>query len=1055
MKKKSILIALISLLTMISIFTFQACKKDKEAEDPGPPTYTNGEGEIGSLGGTITINDASSPINGVTIIVPEGALQEKTYIQIVSAPDTVEFPGSSTQPIVQLLPDGISFQEPITITMPFVSNNPNNIGLYYYDPSAEIIEELEDVTINVQEGLISGLTNHFSYYTAADREVRATMNMFRTQEGVIGVRLDIFGTNNIERGLKWIPTTWWHKVQTLDQELNIWQVLTNPEGPHDGNVYSIFDVFLREGELIGSDPVSASHFSIIREENDPFKVKIIQRFPTNELYSSGFLHTEDIENNISEMDYKNLGNWISGEPLIFLFDDFVPDPDKNYFVKVKWVLASEPNASPLFNYSPKYELNNKPDKKKLHQMSMTSLNEVDIDENYVQDEFQVWGVNTAPECNFSADKTTANVDETIQFNDQSDFNPESWLWDFGDGNTSTQANPTHSYSSEGNYSVSLEVSNQFGSDTKTIEDYIQVVEGSFIEVISPNGDEEWTIGSEQEIIWNDNIDENVKITLLQNNTPSLVISNSTTSSGGFNWTIPSSITTGSNYKIKIESVTNSETNDVSNDNFNIVEQGNILVTNPNTNTTWTMGQYNVPIEWETGDLGGTVTIQVYKGDDKLGTPTPDAPNNGSYTGYNVQTTLAEGNDYRIKIISNANPEKFDFSDYFEIIASDNLPPEPPFDPYPEDGEVISELTANLFWSCEDPENDPLTYDVYAEKDNPNPSYILVEGLTTNTIFYENLEPGATYYWKVVAKDDHENVTESGVWSFETEQQGEPPVADFTADVTNGDAPLTVSFNDLSINEPTSWLWDFGDGGTSTQEDPVYTYDSPGIYSVSLLVENDFGNNTKLVPNYITVEGGGEPCPGTPTVTDADGNVYNTILIGNQCWMRENLNVGIHIDGSQNSTDNGIIEKFCYDDNPENCEIYGGLYNWYEAMQYSTDPGAQGICPQGWHIPTVDEWTVLTNYLGGSSIAGGKMKEEGTTHWFDPNTGANNLSGFTALPGGYQIYNTSLYFSIGEIGRWFTSNRTASYPYYREVHYNTETVTGEWTNNNNSLRCIKD
>ncbi|MBU1371028.1 MAG: PKD domain-containing protein, partial [Bacteroidetes bacterium] len=592
MKTKSFFAVLFGILT-ISVLVFHACKK--EQKDPSPPTYTDGQGEIGQLGGTITIDDASSPLNGVTIIVPEDALQVNTLIQIVSAPDTVSFPGGSTQPIVQLLPDGLSFQEPITITMPFVSSNPNNIGLYYYDPSEELIEELEDVTINVQEGLISGLTNHFSYYTAADKEVKATINMFRTQEGVIGVRLDIYGTNNVELGLKWIPTTWWHKVQTLDQELNIWQVLTNPGGPHDGNVYSIFDVYLREGELIGSDPVSASHFSIIREENDPFKVKIIQRFPTNELYSSGFLHTEDIESNMSEMDYKNLGNWINGEPLIFLFDGFVPNPDKKYFVKMEWVLASELNASPLFNYSPIYKLHNKPDKRKLNQMSLTSMDQIDVDNNYIIDEFQVWGLNTAPVCNFTVDKPNASVGELIQFNDFSEYTPTSWQWDFGDGITSAQKDPTHSYSSPGTYTVSLEVTNAYGSDNETMD--INVTEATFIAIVTPNGDEEWMIGSEQTISWDDNIDQDVKITLLQNNLPTLTIAESTASNGNFVWTIPNTVQAGTDYKIHIASTTNMSVYDNSNDFFTILEQGNIIVTKPNAGTIWTMGQYNVPIEW--------------------------------------------------------------------------------------------------------------------------------------------------------------------------------------------------------------------------------------------------------------------------------------------------------------------------------------------------------------------------------------------------------------------------------------------------------------------------
>jgi len=141
----------------------------------------------------------------------------------------------------------------------------------------------------------------------------------------------------------------------------------------------------------------------------------------------------------------------------------------------------------------------------------------------------------------------------------------------------------------------------------------------------------------------------------------------------------------------------------------------------------------------------------------------------------------------------------------------------------------------------------------------------------------------------------------------------------------------------------------------------------------------------------------------------DGKVYNTVLIGNQCWMAQNLNIGTRIASTANQTNNSVIEKYCYTNSESNCDAYGGLYQWPEIMQYSTTPGVQGICPDGWHFPTKDEWCTLTVYLDPalncSSVgqvetdAGGKMKETGTTHWISPNTGATNSSGFTGLPGG--------------------------------------------------------
>jgi len=169
-------------------------------------------------------------------------------------------------------------------------------------------------------------------------------------------------------------------------------------------------------------------------------------------------------------------------------------------------------------------------------------------------------------------------------------------------------------------------------------------------------------------------------------------------------------------------------------------------------------------------------------------------------------------------------------------------------------------------------------------------------------------------------------------------------------------------------------------------------------------------------------------PGSSSFTCSDpltyeGQVYNTVLIGNQCWFKENLNIGTMINGSENMSDDGVFEKYCYDDDPANCEIYGGLYQWNEMMEYSTTAGVQGICPSGWHLPTDGEWTVLTDFLGGESVSGGKMKETGTTHWNPPNTGATNESGFTALPGGFRHADGS-FIKLGSSGYFWSSSESS-------------------------------
>ena len=194
------------------------------------------------------------------------------------------------------------------------------------------------------------------------------------------------------------------------------------------------------------------------------------------------------------------------------------------------------------------------------------------------------------------------------------------------------------------------------------------------------------------------------------------------------------------------------------------------------------------------------------------------------------------------------------------------------------------------------------------------------------------------------------------------------------------------------------------------------------------------------------------------ITDTrDGKTYNTVLIGSQCWMKQNLNIGTKILNSADQTNNTIIEKYCYNDDENNCNTYGGLYQWDEVMQYTTVEGMQGICPSGWHLPTDAEWTTLMTILGGESIAGGKMKEAGITHWASPNTGANNSSGFTGLPGGIRNNSGSFGGLTNYTYFWSSSQSDATGAWSRNLHYLYREMYGgsAYKNEGFSVRCLND
>ncbi|MBW8051939.1 MAG: hypothetical protein FVQ77_16690, partial [Cytophagales bacterium] len=224
-----------------------------------------------------------------------------------------------------------------------------------------------------------------------------------------------------------------------------------------------------------------------------------------------------------------------------------------------------------------------------------------------------------------------------------------------------------------------------------------------------------------------------------------------------------------------------------------------------------------------------------------------------------------------------------------------------------------------------------------------------------------------------------------------------------------------------------------------------------------------------------------------SVQDADGNWYDIVKIGSQCWMAKNLNVGTYVPVAAGGQAPAGTQKYCQDlsgvDDPT-CP-FGGLYEWDEMMDGSltcNGTGAppndacvtviQGVCPTGWHIPSHYEWITLEKNVGSSPSAfpydiattgwlgtdeGGSLKQIGTTNWTTPNTGATNSSGFTALPGGYS-WAGGLFFLAGDDGYWWTATESsATSAWLRYLNFNNAQVSRVIPNKANgySVRCVKD
>lgn len=214
------------------------------------------------------------------------------------------------------------------------------------------------------------------------------------------------------------------------------------------------------------------------------------------------------------------------------------------------------------------------------------------------------------------------------------------------------------------------------------------------------------------------------------------------------------------------------------------------------------------------------------------------------------------------------------------------------------------------------------------------------------------------------------------------------------DVSDAEQSTFTIYMEVLSDGGTTWDYDYGTAtgdignGISAGTNKTITWSYSGAYNSNFKI--------KIIADDLTADG--SPCPDTPTVTYS-GKTYNTIQIADQCWLKENLDVGTMIEsnsGYDDQTNNGTIEKYCYDNDPNNCNTYGGLYQWNEAMQYVISEGAQGICPSGWHIPPQSEMQTLTTYANNDSqklIDQSQTMKNGLT--------ATNETGFSALFAGYR------------------------------------------------------
>ena len=245
-------------------------------------------------------------------------------------------------------------------------------------------------------------------------------------------------------------------------------------------------------------------------------------------------------------------------------------------------------------------------------------------------------------------------------------------------------------------------------------------------------------------------------------------------------------------------------------------------------------------------------------------------------------------------------------------------------------------------------------------------------------------------------------------------------------------------------------------GTGTFTSSITALEDNTTYYVRVYATNSAGTAYGDEKSFTTFAFG--------SVTDYDGNTYKTVVIGSQEWMAENLKVTHYADGTEIPLVSGSSawanldntdKAYCY----WNRDTYGALYTYAAATNGDNDGASQGVCPTGWHLPNNEEWTELRDYLGGLYVAGGKMKEIGTTYWHSPNIGATNESGFSALPGGYRSPSDGYFYTIRDSGIWWSSTENTGIKAFYLYITNSYSwfFSGSYRGKSQglSVRCLRD
>jgi len=1100
-------------LALIVTLTFDACDHTEEL-NPSEDymVYDANEGVIGKGGGKIQISDPQSPIKNAFIEVPANALSAEANFSITPADNSYAFEDKSENIFVSFEPSGIKFDSPIYIGIPYnTKENPDTLQPLYYDEKEYAWKPFFKSTIDRDKKVIVAQTNHFTVGTASKSGVNFDFDLYKNEN-------DVYAKVWLTTPLNCLPTSPSCFVST--GYTNIRQLLMA-----DKEVRAFYKVVLKEkvNSWFSADKEVTSKFIIYDvfsySLNDPLReVRVMDR-SENVLFETGWI------------DYQKVEMFYSGRPYLIHFPntllnsskeyylettlyfvnssglidnsgglwgthgyysssvespkypsemvlpndadgDCITDPfdlvygaiphspstpfpsDKSTNVPVSVLLTwegSDPDGDPLTydiylssNSNPSsivstnqssnsYQCNN------LLGNTMYYWKVVAKDNHGNSNTSSVWSFRTlqtgsAPISNFTVDNRTIPVGGTVTFSDQSTNNPTSWSWNFGDGQTSNLPSPAHTYASAGTYTVTLTASNSIGSDGETKVGYITVnptspapvanfsssgttiTAGGFVQFFdqSTNNPTSWS--------WNFGDGQ----TMIARNP-----AHTYTTVGSFTVTLTASNINGSDVETKVGYITVNPAGYAPVANFTVdnrtIKAGETVTftdqsTNNPTSWSWNFGDEMTSTSRNpshTYTTAGTYTITLTSsnsfgsdGETRVGYITVNPAGSGPVANFTVDfRTITVGETVTFTDQSTNNPTSWSWN--FGDGQTSNLPS--PAHTYASAGTYTVTLTAS--------------------------NSIGSDGETKVDYIIVNLA-------------------------------GSPPVANFTALPTRITVGGTITFNDQSTNNPTSWSWNFGDDHTSSLPSPTHTFSSVGTYTITLIVSNINGSHEAVLTDYITIN----PLPSPDiifnpnrtygTLSDVDGNTYRTIQIGNQTWMAENLKTTKYNDNSSIPQITDLIEwtnlsspAYCWFDNNINYkETYGALYNWYVVSPSAN--GGKNVCPINWHVSTDEEIYILLDNFGGAFYAPNMLKERGTSHWEVSTSDVTNESGFTALPSGARnknIFNNNAFFgSGGELSLWSSTEYDDNSSWFRSIP--SSGGSARWYLDKkfgHSIRCVKD